>query len=198
MVRFTIVVVLCTIFATTAFAQSLQTVVINGQPMVSVAAFGDCFGAAIGYDCGRNGISITLNSCSVVVVPNCQTAWINGNAVILAAPVVVIDGITYVPITFLCQAFNFNYNCQNSCQPVIINPCTQSCVGLVLDFNWCCGPGCCGGFRCGGGGFHCGGGFPGNCGHGGCFGPRSTPGNFGGRSFGSGFHGGGHMGGGHR
>ena len=197
MVRFTMVVALSAIFATAVVACNMQTVVINGQPMVSLAAFGDSFGAAIGYDCGRNGISIALNSCSVVMIPDCQTAWVNGNAVILAAPVVIVDGITYVPVTFLCQAFNLNYNCQSGCQPVIINQCTQQSVVLIFDFNWCnCPHVWCHNFDCRcyrnfRGGPCCGGGFRGNFGCGGCVGPRNTPGNFGGRGFGPGFHGGG-------
>ncbi len=127
MVRFTIVLAVSALFATAAFTSNLQTVVINGQPMVSLDAFGNCFGATVGYNCGANGgMSITLNSCSAVLIPDSQTAWINGNAVILASPVMVVDGIVYVPVSFLCQAFNLNYNCQNSCAPVIINPCTAA------------------------------------------------------------------------
>jgi len=193
--RFAIFLAVSALLATGVMAYEAQAVVINGQQMMSLNAFGESFGAVIDYDCTRDGISISLCSRTVVMVPYSNTAWIDGVPCTLATPVVIIDDVTYVPLNFLCTAFNLNYNCPSNCAPVVINPVTQQCVTLIIDTGWCSFPhiwcynfSCCHyrNFYCGHGGC----GFRPFCGGGHHFGPSFGGGHFGAPHFGGGrFHG---------
>ena len=135
--RFGILIALFTVLCAAVFADNLQTVVINGQPMVTLRAFGDTFDAAIDYDRGRDSFSITLNDCTVDLAPYANRAWIDDRAVTLQAPVVIIDDVTYVPLRFLCDAFGLGCSWVDEYHPVTVyNPRSTFRVALGVDTRW--------------------------------------------------------------
>jgi hypothetical protein len=124
-------------FSVAAFADGLQVIVINHQPMATLSSFGDTFNAAIDYASDRDGISITIDNRTVDLIPYSKFAWIDGREVTLSAPVQIIDGVTYVPIHFLCDVYGFDYNWANETAPVIV--CTPWCTDgfiFALDLSW--------------------------------------------------------------
>ena len=135
MQRLTILVLLGAILSVAAFAGQVQTVMINGQQMMALSTFGDTFGAVIDYDTGHDGISIALHSHTVDMIPYSRTAWVDGCSVPLACPMVIVDGVTYVPVHFLCDEFELNCDWTNP-EPVSVCPNTLESVCLVLDVGW--------------------------------------------------------------
>lgn len=137
MLRFGILATLCAMLSLAALADGVNVVVINRQPMIPLRAVCDTWGAVIDYDGGRDAISISLNDRCVSMIPYSQTAWIDGRVVALDAPVVIIDDVTYVPVRFLCDAFDMDCQCSEADQHVvIINRRTRACFTLVIDVGW--------------------------------------------------------------
>ena len=128
-----VVALLFTLLSVAACAANLQTVVINGQTMVSLRSFGDTFNAVIDYNDGRDDVAIAIGNRTVEMIPYARMAWIDGHEVTLDAPMVIIDDVAYVPIRFLCDAFGLD--CDWDRQVVCI-PRTEERVILVLDDGW--------------------------------------------------------------
>ena len=128
-------VALCAILSTVGHAD--QFVIINGHRMISLRAFSQDFGAVVQYDDNRNAISIALGNRVVEVIPYSTTAWIDGTPVAVANPVVIADDVTYVPLRFICHAFNLNTNWYNGNQQVyIVNPYTSAQVFFQIDASF--------------------------------------------------------------
>jgi len=127
------VALLFTLLSVAACAANLQTVVINGQTMVSLRSFGDTFNAAIDYNNGRDDVAIAIGNRTVEMIPYAKMAWIDGHEATLDAPMVIIDDIAYVPLRFLSDAFGLD--CDWDRQVVCI-PRTEERVILVLDEGW--------------------------------------------------------------
>ena len=132
MLKTALFVALFTLMSTAVNAD--QFVVINGHRMMPLSAFSADFGATVGYDNGHDAISIGLGYNTVDVIPFSTTAWVNGNAVLLSEPVVIVDGVTYVPVLFMCDSFglmanwDFGYD-----QLIITSPYTYFPVSFSLD-----------------------------------------------------------------
>ena len=121
----------------TAFARDVQMVVINGHRMVSLRTFGETFGATIDYDNNRDGVCISLDYQNVNLVPYSRIAWINDRRVALDSPMVIIDDVTYVPIDFLCDAFDFSSNWLDADQfQIVIRSRPAFRIILVRDIDW--------------------------------------------------------------
>ena len=117
-----------------AHADGGSIVLVNGQSMIALRSFGQHFGAVIGYNDGLRAIDISLGRRDVDLVPYGRTAWIDGAPYTLAQPPVIIDDVTYVPLGFLCTAFDLNYGWQGQ-QMVIVTPARDR-VFFALDVGW--------------------------------------------------------------
>jgi len=81
---------------------------INGHAMISLRAFSRHFDAAVGYDQGRGAITVTRNERTVSLIPYSNTGWIDDRQVTLRNPVQIIDDVTYLPLRFMCHAFELD------------------------------------------------------------------------------------------
>jgi hypothetical protein len=119
------------LFGLAAIASARDVVLIGGRAMVPLRSLRDHFGATISYD-SRHGISISLDYRTARLRPGYRQAWIDDRAFLLDADIVIINGVTYVPVNFVRDAFG--YDCRwdaRSRQVIIIQPRTQQRV--VLD-----------------------------------------------------------------
>lgn len=114
-----------------------QVAFINGHPMISLAVFSGQFGAAVGVDDARQAIFVSLGDRNVSFIPYSNTAWVNGSPVALDSPVVIVDGVTYIPLQFTCDAFGLSYNWENNNQQVVIlNAFTGVPLIFYQDIGW--------------------------------------------------------------
>ncbi len=105
--------------------------------MMALDTFSNQFGAAVGYDDSQQAITISLGNQTVSFVPYGTTAWINGTQVALDSPVVIVDGITYLPLDFLCSVYNLGCTWgNNNAQVEIINVYTGQPIIFYTDFGW--------------------------------------------------------------
>lgn len=145
MLRIGLLIALLAFVGIAAQAQSSHMVYIDGERMVSLSDFSQDFNAAVGYDVDRGAIAVTLNGQTVFLIPNCGTAWVNDCQVTLCTPVVIIDTVTYVPLDFLCQAFNLGCDWSTDQQQVcvvarpvgVVYPASFVRVSFIVDEGWC-------------------------------------------------------------
>jgi len=130
---------LATLFAVVglaAHAGESSIVVVNGHSMVALRTFGQRFGAAIDYDNGRQAISVAMGGRAVDLVPYRRTAWIGDRVYTLEQPVVIIDDVTYVPLSFMCSAFDLRCDWDNANRQVIIIGLSAERMVFVRDDGW--------------------------------------------------------------
>lgn len=116
-----------------AAAASADVILIGGRAMVPLRSLRDYFGASISYD-SQHGISISLDYRTVRMRPGSRQYWVGDRAYMLNADIVIINGVTYVPVGFMYDAFG--YDCRwdaPSRQVIIVQPRTQKRVVLVCD-----------------------------------------------------------------
>jgi len=114
-----------------AIASARDVVLIGGRAMVPLRSLQDHFGASISYD-SRYGISISLDYHTVRMRPGYRQAWRDDREFLLDADIVIINGVTYVPVNFVRDAFG--YDCRwdaPSRTIIIVQPRTERRV--VLD-----------------------------------------------------------------
>ena len=132
MSRIKLLVVAALVFGLAA-AASADVVLIGGRAMVPLRSFRDHFGASISYD-SRHGISISLDYRTARMRPGYREYWVDDRAYMLNADIVIINGVTYVPVGFMYDAFG--YDCRwdaPSRQVIIVQPRTQKRVVLDCD-----------------------------------------------------------------
>ena len=78
--------------------------IINGSTMVPMRAIFDALGAAIAWDGDTSTITATRGATVVILTVDSRIATVNGNAVELNEPAVVINGRALVPIRFVSDA----------------------------------------------------------------------------------------------
>ena len=86
---------------------TLGTAFLSGDnsylPLKNVASF---LGASVGWDVANGQAVINYNGQDLALTPNSTDAIFKGNPVVLSAPTVVVDGVTYIP----AKALNTYYN----------------------------------------------------------------------------------------
>ncbi len=138
MQRFGLLLALAIVCTIAASASDLQINIINRHHMVSLSSFAEKFGATVDYDTERDGINLTLHDHHVTFIPYNQTAWVDGRAVILDQPVVIVDDVTYLPLRFMCESFALGYTCNDDdTQVVVVDSCTNETFFLAVDWGWC-------------------------------------------------------------
>ncbi|MHB9109682.1 MAG: copper amine oxidase N-terminal domain-containing protein [Armatimonadota bacterium] len=116
-----------------ATVAAADVVLIGGRAMVPLRSFRDHFGAAISYD-SRSGISISLDYHTARMRPGYRQYWVDDRAYTLNADIVIINGVTYVPVGFMNDAFG--YDCRWDAparQVIIVQPRTHKRVVLDCD-----------------------------------------------------------------
>jgi len=115
-----------------------KIVTINDRPMISLRDFAEIFDADVDYNVEQDEISIWLYDTVVYLVPYRMNAWVNDRKVWLDMPVVIMDDVTYLPVRFLCEAFNLNYDwLPDNRQFIIVNRWTTERIIIVIDYDWC-------------------------------------------------------------
>ena len=138
MQRFGLLIGLLILVNIAALATDLNVVVINRHHMVSLSSFADKFGAVVDYDSERDGISLKLGDRTVDLIPYNRTAWVNGAAVSLDQPVVIVDDVTYLPLRFMCETLGLGYTCNDAdSQVVVVDGYTNETCYMVIDWGWC-------------------------------------------------------------
>jgi len=133
MSRLKLLVVAAMAFGLAAIASASSVVIIGGRPMVPLRSLRDEFGASINYD-SRDGFSVSLDYHTARVRPGYRQAWIDNRPVSLDADAVIINGVLYVPMGFVSDAFG--YDCQwdpGYQQVIIIQPRTHHRVSYHCD-----------------------------------------------------------------
>ena len=116
-------------------AHASGVVLINGRTMMPLNSLKDHFGASISYD-SRNGIGIRMDYQQATLYPNSRRAHFGNRAITLDADVIVLAGVTYVPVSFI-DYFGYRSSWdQRAQQVIIIQPRTQHRVVLINDRNW--------------------------------------------------------------
>ncbi len=137
MQRFGLLIGLLALMAIAAQAADLKVEVINRHHMVSLSSFADKFGAVVDYDSEREGISMKLGDRTVDMIPYNRTAWVNGVAVTLDQPVVIVDDVTYLPLRFMCETYGLGYTCNDAdSQVVVVDSYTHESCFFVVDWGW--------------------------------------------------------------
>ncbi len=134
---------LVAVFATLQVAvfADVQLVVINGHNMVKLSAFSHQFGAVTSFDGRTNTYCVSRHGRLVYLTPYSLTAWVGDNPVTFEAVPVVVDGVVYVPMGFLCH--NLGLSCTWGpaySQVVIINIFTHRHVTWGRDSRWAARP----------------------------------------------------------
>lgn len=133
MSRLKLLVVAAMAFGLAAIAAASSVMIIGGRPMVPLRSLRDEFGASINYD-SRDGFSVSLDYHTARVRPGYRQAWIDDRPIYLDADAVIINGVLYVPMGFVSDAFG--YDCQwnpGYQQVIIIQPRTHHRVSYHCD-----------------------------------------------------------------
>lgn len=134
--RLGLLVTLCALLQVAVFADA-RMVNIDGHTMVRLRAFCHQFGALSDYDANSNTYSVSRNGTTVYLVPYSTTAWINDNQVELKHIPVIIDDTMYVPLRFMCRAFNLDCTWgPGFAQVVIVDGFTHLQINWVRDDGW--------------------------------------------------------------
>jgi hypothetical protein len=112
-------------------------VMINHRPMISLRVFAETFDAAVDYDQGRSDISIVLGDRTAFFRPYRTYAWVDNRRCHLDAPVVIIDGETYLPARFLFDTYGLRSDWRDrDTQVIVVNHWNQARFTFALDFGW--------------------------------------------------------------
>jgi|GEM_PF-2440225 len=133
MSRFKLLLAVSLLCGLAAMASASDVILIGGRAMVPLRSLRDHFGASISYD-SRYGISISLDYHTARLRPGYRQAWIGDREFLLDADIVIINGVTYVPVSFVRDAFG--YDCRwdaPSRTVIIVQPRTQRRVMLNCD-----------------------------------------------------------------
>ena len=84
-----------------------KPLIINNRTMLPVRVIFESLGADVQYDSESKTIYGNRGSINVTMKINDTTAYINGLEYFLDSPPVIINGRTYAPARFLCDALNY-------------------------------------------------------------------------------------------
>ncbi|MGI5819818.1 MAG: copper amine oxidase N-terminal domain-containing protein [Armatimonadota bacterium] len=84
---------------------SAVAVLDGGRTLVPVRAVTEWLGASVQWIAGSNQIVITRAGTTVHLRPDSTAALLNGEAIVLDTPPVVLGGVTYVPARFVVESF---------------------------------------------------------------------------------------------
>lgn len=136
MLRLGLLLTLCATLQVAVFAEA-RMFTIDGHTMVKVRAFCHQFNAFADYDAPTNTYSVTRNGHTVYLIPYCTTAWIDDNPVDLKYVPLIVDDSLYVPLRFMCRAFDLNCTWgPGFTQVLIIDIFTHQQVNWIRDDGW--------------------------------------------------------------
>ena len=140
MLRFILLVTVCAVLQVAVYADALM-VTIDGHTMVKLRTFSHQFGAVTDYDAATNTYSVSRNGRTVYLIPYSSTAWIDDLQVELKFPPIIIDNALYVPLRFMCHAFDLDCTWGPAfLQVVIIDGITHQQVIWARDDGWAARP----------------------------------------------------------
>ena len=78
---------------------------INNRTMVPMRAIFEKMGATVEWDSATKTVTATRGNTSIKLTINDTTAYVNGQAVTLDSPAILVNGRTLVPVRFIGEAF---------------------------------------------------------------------------------------------
>ena len=133
MVKFRLLVAMSAVFGLAAISSASGISFIGGRAMLPLQALKDYFGAKITYD-SRHGIGISLDYHTATLRPGYRHARVDRRDIALDGDVVVIGGVTYVPASFVSDAFGYNCNRDDQHQRMtFLRPQTKKRVVIRYD-----------------------------------------------------------------
>ncbi|MHB0939057.1 MAG: copper amine oxidase N-terminal domain-containing protein [Armatimonadota bacterium] len=106
MLKIKLLVALSALLGLAAIASASGITFIGGKAMMPLSSIKDRFGAKIVYN-NRAGIAIKLDYRTAFLRPGYRQARVDRRNFLLDGKVVVINGVTYVPATFMNDAFGY-------------------------------------------------------------------------------------------
>ena len=136
MLRLGLLVFVCAMLQVAVHADALM-IAIDGHTMVKLRAFSYQFEADTNYDAATDTYCVTLYGQTVYLIPYSTTAWIGGTEIELEFVPVIVDGVMYVPLRFLCNTFNLDCTWGPAyTHVIIIDRHTHQRVMWVRDDEW--------------------------------------------------------------
>jgi hypothetical protein len=96
--------------AATAVHAERDALLIGGCTMVPVRYLAESFGATVRYDTATKQVSVGLGVTLVNLGVDSPVARVDGRPVRLEMAATVVDGVTYVPVRFVCEHFGAKVN----------------------------------------------------------------------------------------
>lgn len=107
MLKIKLLVALSALLGLAAISSASGITFLGGKAMMPLNALKDYFGATISYN-SRHGIGITLDYHTATIQPGYRRARVDRRS--LDCNFSVINGITYVPVSFVNDAFGYRNN----------------------------------------------------------------------------------------
>ena len=138
MSRIWMLVSILAVMSLAAQAAPRHMIYVNGHAMISLRAFTHHIGAVVGYDLGRGAITVTRDVRTVYLTPYSTTAWINDQPTAIRHPVLIIDDVTYVPLRFMCHAFELDctWSADRTKAFILVNVETNERLEFDRDDTW--------------------------------------------------------------
>ncbi len=96
--------------------------IIDGRTLVPMRAIFETFGAELAWDANTATATATLSEKTVQVTENNTTAYVDGNAVTLDVPAMILDGRFVVPVRFISESFGADVLWDANAKTVYITP----------------------------------------------------------------------------
>ena len=134
--RLGLLVTLAAVLQVVALAD-MHMVTIDGHTMVKLRGFCHEFGASYDRDAATHTYSVSRNGRTVYIVPYSTVAWIDDRQVEMKHPSVIVDHALYVPVRFMCNAFDLGCTWgADFRQVVVIDVVTHTQVTWIRDDAW--------------------------------------------------------------
>jgi len=109
MLKFKLLVALSALLGLAAISSASGITFLSGKAMMPLNALKDYFGATISYN-SRHGIGITLDYHTATIRPGYGQGWGDRRQDQYDCDTTVVNGVTYIPVSFVQDAFGYKYN----------------------------------------------------------------------------------------
>lgn len=119
MARFGWLLGVLALLATAALADA-EVIMINGRAMMPARYVSESFGASINYNTATKDVTLSFGASSARMVVDQPVAYIGGRRTDLDTPVIIISGVTYVPVRVVAAVIGAEVNWDRASGRVLV------------------------------------------------------------------------------
>lgn len=115
----------------------VMPVIIKERTLIPARAVFERMGAVVNWDEGARLVEISMGTSNVKLTIDSNTAFVNGNAVTMDVPAMIIDSRTLIPVRFVAESLSFGVGWNDLSRTVLLNsPAVSSKTTISsIDFQ---------------------------------------------------------------